>query len=102
MVNDSIANQIEIYAKKDGGWIPGGRLERMEWRGKRGLAKPGTVGRILRTLENARVLAARHEAGYVEYHYIPTDWRERYRTLHEREKSGSQGLWLSPEVVKNV
>jgi len=90
----------KYFADNPNEWIHSGTLERMTWKYLKKMrrewvvAKPGTVGRTLRVLEERSIIAVEHCSGSAQYRYILEKFRAKYRPFHERVKKGREEvLW---------
>ena len=89
---DTILKYIADHPKE---WHHSAQLERMTFqyhrRDKLVNAKPGTIGRTLRLLEEKRLIAVTYPNGTAQYRYIPKDWRAKYIPISQRK---GEKIWL--------
>ena len=76
-------------------WVHSATLERMTFKyhrqGRLVDAKPGTVGRTLRSLEEKSLIAVTYVNGTAQYRYIPREYQKRYIPISKR--THQEVLW---------
>ena len=77
-------------------WVHSATLERMTFQyhrqGKMVNAKPGTIGRTLRSLEEKSLVAVTYVNGTAQYRHIPKEYQERY--IPSSRRMYQEVLWI--------
>lgn len=79
-------------------WVPKGDITALEWRHTSGRSigsryLPDTVGRTLRHLEEAKIIAVKPCGISVQYRYLPEEWRKDYMPVSCRPKGKEETLF---------
>lgn len=90
MRTDTLQHQLRFWLKNNWDWHPKGKLTAdMVWKHKRGRSAgvrylPETVGRALRLLEEASIIAVKEDGISVQYKWLPHEKRPSYIPFSKR------------------
>ncbi len=91
-LQDKLAHWLMIEAN----WVSKGHITRMDWKDDRGVRYlPETVGRALRSAEEAKRIAVKYEGKNTLYKWLPQERRSAYIPTTSRKPGQENKLFTS-------
>lgn len=90
---------LSFFFKEYPNWVSSGAIERLVFKNRNGTtAKPSSVSRALRTLEEKRFIAIKYEGATntATYKYLPQEYRKNYLPISSRSQFKRNVLWRVP------